>query len=211
MGTEFSQSAEQQARVLELIERLRAHREVPRIMVGRQEGQKNNERGHLAAEPAGSHAPDPLLQLIREAPSMSSEQFLNDLKAQRLGKRRDPRIDVTLPVLLTGVDEYGRSLDQRVTTVNISRRGALLDGLHGRLRPGDRVNLAWPGSEKRALLPNGRSVSPPANRTLPSGKTTWQDWSHRCNSQTSATRINSGLLRDAIWKPPTLKWIPHWE
>jgi hypothetical protein len=73
---------------------------------------------------------------------MSVEQFASDLKAQRLGRRRDPRIDVTLPVLLTGADENGRSLDQRVTTVNISRRGALLEGLHGRLRPGDRVDLA---------------------------------------------------------------------
>ena len=73
---------------------------------------------------------------------MSVEQFASDLKAQRLGKRRDPRINVTLPVLLTGTDESGRPLDQRVTTVNISRRGALLEGIYGRLRPGDRVVLA---------------------------------------------------------------------
>ena len=73
---------------------------------------------------------------------MSVDQFASDLKAQRLGKRRDPRIDLTLPVLLTGTDESGRPLDQRVTTINISRRGALLEGIHGRLRPGDHVVLA---------------------------------------------------------------------
>jgi hypothetical protein len=151
MGTEFLQTADQQIRVLELIGRLRVHREVPRIFVGRKEGQKKDEHGlESLAEPAGSKAPDPLLELIREAPSMSLEQFASDLKAQRLGKRRDPRIDVLLPVLLTGVDEYGRSLDQRVTTVNISRRGALLEGLHGRLRPGDHVNLAR-GHKKEAF------------------------------------------------------------
>jgi hypothetical protein len=46
-----------------------------------------------------------------------------------------------LPVLLTGADVSGRPLDQRVMTVNISRRGALLDGIHGMLGPGDVISL----------------------------------------------------------------------
>jgi len=144
MGVEFLQTADQRTRVAELIGRLRDNREVPRIFVGRKEAPPKHELklDSAAAEPASSPTPDPLLQLIREAPSMSAAQFANDLKAQRLGKRRDPRIDVKLPVLLTGTDENGRPLDQRVTTINISRRGALLEGIYGRLRPGDRVDLA---------------------------------------------------------------------
>jgi hypothetical protein len=80
------------------------------------------------------------------------------LQAQRLGKRRDPRIDLASPVLLSGSDVSGRPLDQRVMTINISRRGALLDGIHGVLRPSDVVSLsrlhkkeqfrvAWVGAE----------------------------------------------------------------
>jgi hypothetical protein len=143
MGTEFLRTADHHTRVEELIGRLRDSREVPRIFVGRKEGRQEHALtlDSAVVEPEGSHTPDPLLELIREAGSMSIEQFVSDLKAQRLGKRRDPRIDVALPVLLTGKDENGRSLDQRVTTINISRRGALLEGLHGRLRPGDRVDL----------------------------------------------------------------------
>jgi hypothetical protein len=49
-------------------------------------------------------------------------------------------------------------VNQQVTTMNISRRGAHLRGLHGRLRPRDRVTLvrgpkkeifhvAWVGTE----------------------------------------------------------------
>jgi len=86
------------------------------------------------------------------------EQFLDDLRAQRLGKRRDPRIDLALPVQLSGTDVSGRPLDQRVLTINISRRGALLQGIHGVLRLGDIVSLsrlqqkeqfrvAWVGAE----------------------------------------------------------------
>ena len=85
---------------------------------------------------------DPLLDLVREGPSLTADQFLSDLRAQRLGKRRDPRIDIALPVLLTGTDVSGRPLDQRVMTINISRRGALLEGIHGMLRAGDVIGLA---------------------------------------------------------------------
>jgi hypothetical protein len=143
MGVEFTQGQahDQRARVAELIGRLVSNREVPRIFVGRKEGQ------HAALKPApdaarDAESPDPLLELVRSGASLTAEQFLNDLRAQRLGKRRDPRIDLALPVLLTGTDVSGRPLDQRVMTVNISRRGALLDGIHGLLEPGNKISLA---------------------------------------------------------------------
>jgi PilZ domain len=147
MGVEFTegQTHDQRARVGELIGRLVSNREVPRIFVGRKEGRKESQ--HAAPNPAphaerDAEAPDPLLDLVRSGASLSAEQFQSDLRAQRLGKRRDPRIDLALPVLLTGTDVSGRPLDQRVITVNISRRGALLDGIHGMLRLGDKISLA---------------------------------------------------------------------
>jgi hypothetical protein len=144
MGVEFTlvqEGHDQRARVGELIGRLVSNREVPRIFVGRKEGQR------AAPSPApdaarDAESPDPLLELVRSGASLTAEQFLNDLRAQRLGKRRDPRIDLALPVLLTGTDVSGRPLDQRVMTVNISRRGALLEGIHGMLEPGNKISLA---------------------------------------------------------------------
>jgi hypothetical protein len=143
-----------------LIGRLTSQREVPKIFVGRKEGKKE-------AQPAPNAGPgtvpeadvlDPLLQLIRGGASLGMEQFLNDLRAQRLGDRRDARIELALPVLLTGTDITGRPLNQRVMTINISRRGALLDGIHGMLGRGDIISLtrlqkkeqfrvAWVGAE----------------------------------------------------------------
>ena len=146
MGVEFTQvqGHDQRARVGELIGRLVSNREVPRIFVGRKEGRKRPERRRIPRPTRAQNAesPDPLLELVRSGASLTMEQFLNDLRAQRLGKRRDPRIDLALPVLLTGTDVSGRPLDQRVMTVNISRRGALLDGIHGMLGPGDKISLA---------------------------------------------------------------------
>ncbi|MGD0826457.1 MAG: hypothetical protein ABR908_17880, partial [Terriglobales bacterium] len=149
MGVEFTGAPahERQARVEELINRLKTNREVPKIFVGRKEERKPARKVESSDQAADATATDelsddPLLQLIREGPSLSAEQFLNDLHAQRLGKRRDPRIDIALPVLLTGTDVGGRPLDQRVFTVNISRRGALLEGIHGMLRPNDKIVLS---------------------------------------------------------------------
>ena len=143
MGVEFTGAPEydQRAKVEELVDRLLSSREVPRIFAGRKEGQQVtlNPSAYAAHDVV---TPDPLLHLIRDGESLTTEQFLSDLRAQRLGKRRDPRIQMVLPVLLSGVDVTGRPLDQRVMTINISRRGALLEGIHGVLGPGDRISLA---------------------------------------------------------------------
>jgi hypothetical protein len=146
MGVEFTGAPPPvlRAKVEELIGRLMSNREVPKIFVGRKEGQTAPQLHPPGPASAEQHpdSPDPLLELVREGPSLTTEQFLSDLRAQRLGKRRDPRIDLALPVLLSGTDISGRPLDQRVTTVNISRRGALLEGIHGELQSGDVLSLA---------------------------------------------------------------------
>jgi PilZ domain-containing protein len=147
IGVEFTAApaTDQRARVEELIRQLMNTREVPKIFVGRKENAKEAQKKVPAAAPHASddaESPDPLLELIRKGAALTSEQFLNDLRAQRLGKRRDPRIDLALPVLLTATDVRGRPLDQRVMTVNISRRGALLEGIHGLLGPGAIITLA---------------------------------------------------------------------
>jgi hypothetical protein len=147
MGVEFATSPtlDQRKRAEELIQQLTSSREAPKIFVGRKENTKETQK--KIATPASDTAndaesPDPLLELIRKGAALTTEQFLNDLRAQRLGKRRDPRIDIALPVLLTATDVRGRPLDQRVMTINISRRGALLEGIHGLLGKGAIVTLA---------------------------------------------------------------------
>jgi hypothetical protein len=143
MGVEFTRQEGQRQRVEEMIGQLTATREVPKIFVGRKERNDGNGSadGLPESELTASESGDPLLQLVRQGSVLATAQFLSDLKAQRLGKRRDPRIDIALPVLLTGMDVKGRPLDQRVMTVNISRRGALLEGIHGMPSEGDKISL----------------------------------------------------------------------
>ncbi len=86
---------------------------------------------------------------------------LSKLMGQFKIERRDPRIDVSLPVRLTGTDVTGVLLDQEVVTINISRQGALLKGVRGKLGPGRNISLArqhkqeqfqveWAGGENTA-------------------------------------------------------------
>src|SRR5260370_6419343 len=107
MGVEFRRGPgnDQRARVGELIGRLMSDREVPRIFIGRKEGRKKEDRKEYRQE--GQHAvsnaatgdalaaesPDALLDLVREGASVTVEQFLNDLRAQRLRKHPAPPID----------------------------------------------------------------------------------------------------------------------
>ena len=147
MGTEFTRSHTPAERVEELIEHLASTRETPRVFVGRKER-------HAAGDPEPAPPvrvpgePDLLLDLVLSGPSLTQEQFFSDLRAQRLGKRRDPRIEIALPVLLNGVDVSGRPLSQRVMTVNVSRRGAFLEGIHGLLKMGDKVSLTRSGKKE---------------------------------------------------------------
>lgn len=90
MGVEFAPS--QQANAEELIRQLSAHREVPKIFVGRKEGP---EAAQSADEsPSHSQSSDPLLDLVRQGESLTTEQFLNDLQAQRSGKQEDSPIEM---------------------------------------------------------------------------------------------------------------------
>src|SRR5260370_41132494 len=126
MGVEFTRAPgnDQRARVAELIARLMSDREVPRIFIGRKEGRKKEDRKEDQKE--GQHAvsnaatgdglaaesPDALLDLVRGGASLTIEQFLNDLRAQRLGKRRHPRVDVAMPALRTRTGVMCGALDE---------------------------------------------------------------------------------------------------
>ena len=154
MGVEFTQVTTYRERVQELIGELTSRREVPRILVGRKEEQQAAKElddvgdsgpkhsGATDSERNNIESDDPLLDLVRQGPVLAAGQFLSDLRKQRLGNRLDGLVEIAVPVLLTGTDVKGRPLDQRVMTVNISRRGALLEGIHGMVSEGDKISLA---------------------------------------------------------------------
>lgn len=101
MGVEFTHAqGDLLARVGELISRLTSSREVPRIFVGRKEGARATE--NPSRDESNEVKRDPLRDLICQGSSMTLEEFLNKLHAQRLGKQRGSQNDLSSPVLLPG-------------------------------------------------------------------------------------------------------------
>ena len=79
-------------------------------------------------------------ETAREWASIAAQ--LGKLMGQFKIERRDPRIEVSLPIRLTSTDAQGSSTAQEVSTVDISRQGALLKGVRKGLRIGDRITLS---------------------------------------------------------------------
>jgi methyl-accepting chemotaxis protein len=69
-------------------------------------------------------------------------KLLSGLMSQFRIKRRDSRVDFSLPVMLTTTDANGHPVEQRITTLDISRQGALVQGFKGNIRVGKIVSLS---------------------------------------------------------------------
>jgi hypothetical protein len=66
-----------------------------------------------------------------------------------LGKRREPRMQARLQVRIAGNDASGRALLRMVPTRNISRQGALLEGIQGKLKLGEIIAITYKNSRAR--------------------------------------------------------------
>jgi hypothetical protein len=60
-----------------------------------------------------------------------------------MGKRREPRKEMTVPVRIFGTDSSGRIFSEKVNTVNISRHGAELNGLKALLKEQEIIGLTY--------------------------------------------------------------------
>jgi PilZ domain len=60
-----------------------------------------------------------------------------------MGKRREPRKDIRVPVRVFGTDQSGRVFSEKVFTVNVSQHGAELSGLSVQLNPVETVGLTY--------------------------------------------------------------------
>jgi methyl-accepting chemotaxis protein len=137
----------------------------------------------------------------QELASIASE--LSRLMRQFKIERRDPRIEVALPVKLTATDVHGHRLEHEVTTINISQKGALLAGIRSQLRQGDSVTLSrlnrreeylisWVGPEKTSKAGQiGLSAADPASSF-------WNDAIEMYGTrETGNTEVESGAMAAA--------------
>ena len=102
-----------------------------------------------AAEGTLSRAQESL-KAAQDLASIAAE--LSKLMEQFKIERRDRRIQISLPVHLSAVDSNGQPLEAEVRTINVSRKGALLQGIRGSLVLGDQVSLTRANKSEQFLL-----------------------------------------------------------
>jgi methyl-accepting chemotaxis protein len=97
----------------------------------------------------------------KSAESLASiARQLSDLMGRFKIERRDSeRIPLRLPVRLTGADSDGNALDQEVITINISRQGAALKAVHGKLHVGNKVSLSRAGKQEEFRIERAGEVA----------------------------------------------------
>lgn len=147
IGVEFTASNHKQA-AAELIDRLVEQREVPRVFVGQREDVRGFKQ-EFAPIHEESDPDDALLELVRQGGTLSMHDFLEDLKAQRKGEHREPRVDVALSVQISGTDIHGKTFQEDIHTQNVSRLGAQLKGINAKLRSGDTVSVSYAGRTEK--------------------------------------------------------------
>lgn len=183
----------------ELIQCLVEHREVPRVLVGRKEDGAHSPSA-AQVSPTDTDQDDPLLDLVRQGEMLSLEDFLDDLKAQRLGERREPRVEVAVRVRLRGVDMNGNPFTADVKTRNVSQRGAQLENVDIKLRSGDSVTItiggrsedfriSWVGGALTALA-GQIGIVPVAGRT-----SIWDEAAHSAEEQPPSVTGRSSARR----------------
>ncbi|HTZ96509.1 MAG TPA: PilZ domain-containing protein [Terriglobales bacterium] len=60
-----------------------------------------------------------------------------------MGKRREPRKEITVPVRIFGTDSSGQIFSEKVNTVNVSRHGAELNGVKAQLKAEEIVGVTY--------------------------------------------------------------------
>jgi hypothetical protein len=79
---------------------------------------------------------------------INSATLLGEPRAMTVERRREPRVESSLPVLIWGIDAYGLPFAQRALARNISGQGALVSGVEQLLRCGDLMVIQY--QKKRA-------------------------------------------------------------
>lgn len=74
---------------------------------------------------------------------------LRTMHGTNIDRRRDPRADADLGLMVWGVDTRGDRFLQEARARNISLSGALLTGLDAELRSGDVIGVLYAGKKAR--------------------------------------------------------------
>ena len=69
--------------------------------------------------------------------------LLQEDRVTVVGKRKEPRKDIKVPVRIFGTDSSGQIFSEKAFTVNVSREGAELSGVHAQPNVDEIIGLTY--------------------------------------------------------------------
>ncbi len=171
MGIEFlTRTFQHRQRLEDLIQRMTASPDAIAEVLVEPEGLDWDDgaadsSGGTTRSPEDQVEQDPLLELFRTWATLPKEQFLLELEKHQLAaspgsaseptsteptihQRREPRISVSAPVQVWGQDDQ-ESCSETTSMIDVSHRGARIEGVAFQLKAGEVVHLVSDGVEAR--------------------------------------------------------------
>ena len=69
-----------------------------------------------------------------------------------MAKRREPRVELQLPIRVFGTDSNGKAFSENLVTVDVSRRGAKLSNIQAQLRVGETIGMTYGQTKGRFVV-----------------------------------------------------------
>src|SRR5947208_1145430 len=69
-----------------------------------------------------------------------------------MAKRREPRVELQLPIRVFGTDSNGKAFSENLVTVDVSRRGAKLTNIQAQLRVGETIGMTYGQTKGRFVV-----------------------------------------------------------
>jgi PilZ domain-containing protein len=69
-----------------------------------------------------------------------------------MAKRREPRVELQLPIRVFGTDVNGKAFSENLVTVDVSRRGVKLSNVQAQLKVGETIGMTYGQSKGRFIV-----------------------------------------------------------
>src|SRR5438067_13450317 len=69
-----------------------------------------------------------------------------------MAKRREPRVELQLPIRVFGTDINGKAFSEQIVTIDVSRRGVKLSSVRAQIKVGETIGMTYGQTKGRFIV-----------------------------------------------------------
>src|SRR2546422_7640779 len=69
-----------------------------------------------------------------------------------MAKRREPRVELQLPIRVFGTDINGKAFSEKIVTIDVSRRGVKLSKVQAQIKVGETIGMTYGQTKGRFVV-----------------------------------------------------------